>query len=74
MMYKGYTACYEFDEEENVLHGRVANIDDIVTFVSETLDGLEREFQISVDVYLDWCAESGIEPKHPRAEPRRAAS
>lgn len=74
MNYKGYTAMFEVDDEDGVLHGRVANIDDIVTFESETLDGLEREFQISVDVYLDWCAESGIEPKRPRAEPRRAAS
>ena len=74
MMYKGYTARYEVDDEDGVLHGRVAGIRDVVTFESETLDGLQREFRTSVDVYLDWCAELRREPHPPRAEPRRASS
>lgn len=65
MMYKGYTARYEFDEEDGVLYGRVDRIRDIVTFESSTLDGLEQEFRISVDVYLDGCAERGREPNRP---------
>lgn len=74
MNYKGYTAVYEVDDDDGVLHGRVAGIRDVVTFESETLEGLEREFRISVDVYLEWCAECGLVPNRPHAEPRRAAS
>jgi len=72
MRYKGYTAIFEADEEDGVLHGRVADIRDVVTFESETLEGLEREFRTSVDVYLDWCAERGKEPNRPQVELRRA--
>lgn len=74
MMYKGYTARYEFDKDERVLHGHVDGIDDIVSFVSETLEGLEREFHTSVDVYLEVCAEDGREPDRPRAPQKRAVS
>jgi len=74
MIYKNYAASFELDDEDGVLHGRVANIRDVVTFESETLKGLEREFRTSVDVYLDWCAERGKEPNRPNAELRRAVS
>lgn len=74
MMYKGYTARYEYDPDERVLHGHVDGITDIVSFVSETVEGLEREFRTSVDVYLDICAEDGRAPQRPVTEPRRAVS
>jgi predicted HicB family RNase H-like nuclease len=74
MMYKGYTARYEFDEDEGVFHGHVDGIRDIVSFVSETLDGLEREFRISVDVYIEDCAEDEREPDRPHFEHRPRAS
>ena len=74
MMYKGYTACYEFVPEEGVLHGHVEGINDMITFVAESVDDLEREFHTSVDVYLDWCAESGHEPNRPAIGRTRAAS
>ena len=74
MMHKNYTVIVEVGEEDGVLHGRVADIRDVVTFESETLEGLEREFRTSVDVYLDWCAERGKEPNRPQAELRRTAS
>ncbi len=74
MEYKGYAARYEVDDEDGVVHGRVAGIRDVVTFESETLEGLEREFRISVDVYLEWCAERGVAPNRPHAEPQRAVS
>ena len=72
-MYQGYTARYEFEEEGRVWHGWVDGIDDVVTFESETLDGLEREFQISVDVYLEVCAEHGEEQDRPNGAPRQAS-
>jgi predicted HicB family RNase H-like nuclease len=74
MMYKGYTARYEFVPDEGVLHGEVEGITDMITFVAESVDDLEREFHTSVDVYLEWCAETGHEPNRPIVERKRAAS
>ena len=48
-----------------MLHGHADGIDDVVSFVSETLEGLEHEFRISVDDYLTWCADLGQEPVQP---------
>lgn len=71
MEYKGYTARYELDADEGVLHGHVDGITDIVSFVSESRETLEHEFRISVDVDPEICAEQGKEPERPRAERRR---
>jgi predicted HicB family RNase H-like nuclease len=67
--YRGYTARYEFDATDRVFHGRVAGIRDIVTFVADRLEDLEREFQISVDDYLAWCEEDGSDPDRPAENP-----
>ena len=65
MEYKGYTGEAEVCVEDGILFGRVTNIRDVVTFQSETIGGLEREFQISVDEYLRACRELGQEPNRP---------
>lgn len=74
MRYKGYAAHVEFDDEDGVLHGRVEGIGDVVTFEAESADDLEREFQINMDVYLDWCEETGREPDRPAEPLERAVS
>ena len=74
MGYKGYTAVFQYEPEERVYHGRVQGIRDIVTFEAPTLPELEREFRISVDTYLECCAEDGLTPETPVPERKRAAS
>jgi predicted HicB family RNase H-like nuclease len=70
MRYKGYTAHVERDPEDGVFHGWLDNIEDIITFEADNLEDLEREFRISVDDYLEWCAEDGVEPNRPSVEPK----
>jgi predicted HicB family RNase H-like nuclease len=65
LRYKGYCGRYEVDPDEGVLHGRVNGIRDVVTFVADNTEDLEREFRISVECYLDFCAERGVEPNLP---------
>lgn len=65
MSYKGYTGEVEYDAEAKILYGHVIDFDDVITFESERADKIEEEFHRSVDVYLDWCAERGKEPKKP---------
>ena len=37
----------------------------IVTFEAADVEGLKREFRISIDDYLAWCEEDGVEPRRP---------
>jgi hypothetical protein len=63
MEYKGYTAEISFDEKAEMLHGRVRHIRDVVTFEADSVEGLRREFRKSVDDYLEFCADLGLEPE-----------
>jgi predicted HicB family RNase H-like nuclease len=64
--YKGYDGyVHAIDPDDNVISGRVAGIRDVVTFVASTPADLQREFEISVDDYLTFCAEQGKEPDRP---------
>ena len=65
MTYKGYAARIEFDAQDRVFFGRLAGIQDIVTFHGETVDELEAAFKESVDHYLAACAKLGDEPNKP---------
>ena len=65
MKYKGYTASVTFDDEAEVFHGRVQHLRDLITFEADSVDGLKREFRISVDDYLEFCQELGQEPERP---------
>lgn len=67
LSYKGYTGQLEFDLESNLLHGRVLDIKDVVTFEGETIEAAKRAFEESIDDYLDFCAELGEEPDKPFA-------
>jgi len=67
MEYKGYLASVEFDDSADVLHGRVVNSGSypIATFEATETRELRREFERSVDEYLKWCEEDGVEPRKP---------
>lgn len=63
--YKGYTATVEFDPDEMLLHGRVDNLRDVVTFHAESVGGVQDAFHEALDDYLDLCSERGEEPDRP---------
>ncbi|MBQ9453502.1 MAG: type II toxin-antitoxin system HicB family antitoxin [Desulfovibrio sp.] len=65
MTYKGYAGTVEYSEEDNILFGRIAGIDDIVSYEGESVTELRKEFQASVDDYLEHCKQIGKEPNHP---------
>lgn len=67
MEYRGYVAQVEFDDSVEVLHGRIVNSGPypIATFEATDARELRKEFERSVDDYLEWCAEDGIEPRRP---------
>lgn len=63
--YKGYFGTVEIDTGRNVLHGRVINTRDGITYVAKTAEELYQEFKSSIDIYLESCAEDGVEPDKP---------
>ncbi len=67
MEYKGYIATIEYDDSVEMLHGEVINAAPypIVTFEAADVEGLKREFRVSIDDYLAWCEEDGVEPRRP---------
>ena len=67
MDHRGYVAAVEFDESANILHGRAVNSGSypVATFEARDTKGLRREFERSIDEYLAWCEEDGLEPKKP---------
>ena len=67
MEYNGYVATVEYDDSVDLLHGEVVNAGPypIVTFEAADVEELKREFRVSIDDYLSWCEEDGVEPKKP---------
>lgn len=55
--YKGYYAVIEVDVEENILFGRVIDIEDVITFKARTVEQAKIEFVNSVEDYLEFCKE-----------------
>ena len=63
MNYKGYVGHVEYDDENRTFTGNVINSQTVITFHGQSVDELEKEFRVSIDDYLDWCNEQGIEPE-----------
>ncbi len=62
MQYKGYHGSVETSVEDQVLHGSILFINDLITYEAETLPRLKQEFEAAVDDYLETCQELEKEP------------
>lgn len=60
--YNGYFTKIHYSSNDNVLHGKIEGINDLVTFESGSCDTIEEEFHAAVDDYLEFCKEVGKEP------------
>ena len=65
MNYKGYTGKVDWDTDEGIWFGGVIGIRDVITFKAETMEEARKEFEISVDDYLEFCQDLGEEPNYP---------
>lgn len=64
-LYKGYSATVSFDEDALLFHGDVLGIRDVVTFQASTAEDLPKAFHESVDDYLAFCLNDGVDPEKP---------
>jgi predicted HicB family RNase H-like nuclease len=65
MTHKGYFATVEFDAEDEIFWGRLAGINDVISFQADNAAGLKAAFHEAVDDYIAYCAEIGKSPDKP---------
>ncbi|WP_115008403.1 type II toxin-antitoxin system HicB family antitoxin [Moraxella lacunata] len=65
MTYKGYIGEFTLDNDDEMFYGKLIGINQLVTFEADNAHDLKQAFYDSVDDYLAFCAEQGIEPDKP---------
>ncbi len=62
---EGYRARVERDRD-GMLHGRVLDIDDVVTFKAISVRFVERNFTRALYAYFERCRNLGLKPEEPK--------
>ena len=65
MTYKGYAATVAFDPDDLILVGKLAGIDDSVSFHADAGRAFVEAFHEAVDDYIETCAKAGKAPQKP---------
>lgn len=65
LKFKNYHGSLEYDEESEILHGKVLHVRDLIAYEGETPKKLKRAFEDAVNDYLETCKAEGIEPDRP---------
>ena len=63
LSHKGYSGSVETSVTDNVLHGKILFINDLVTYEADNIPQLKAEFVAAVNDYLDTCAQIGKIPQ-----------
>ena len=63
--YKGYLGSVEYSDDDEVLHGRLEFIRDLVSYEGEDAKCLKTAFQEAVDDYLALCEAEDRTPDVP---------
>ena len=63
--YRGYLGSVLYNDEDEVLHGRLEFIRDLVTYEGQDARSLKSAFREAVDDYLSLCEEEGRKPDVP---------
>lgn len=58
MKYKGYEGSVEYSTNNGCFYGKIENIEDLVTYGAQTLEGVEKSFREAVDDYIEFCKEA----------------
>jgi len=65
LTYKGYIGSIEYDDEDEIFHGKLEYLRDLVTYEGTTAKELKQAFQSAVDDYLELCADQNKTPDVP---------
>jgi predicted HicB family RNase H-like nuclease len=55
----------EYDADAKLFYGDIINTRDVITFQGTTVTEIEGAFKESIEDYLTWCKEEGVEPEKP---------
>lgn len=59
MQYRDFIGSVHFSGTDDIFHGKIEGIDDLVTFEGESVQQLKKAFEEAVDDYLELCAHVG---------------
>lgn len=62
MVIDGYKAVIQFDPEIEMFRGEFVGLNGGADFYAADIEGLKREGAASLRVFLEMCAEDGVEP------------
>ena len=65
MTYKGYIGLVRYSAEDEVFHGKIDAINDLIMFEGKSVQSLKKAFHEAVDDYLETCRKMGREPNRP---------
>ncbi|MDP1620977.1 MAG: type II toxin-antitoxin system HicB family antitoxin [Bacteroidales bacterium] len=63
--YMDYIGSVSFSAEDEVFYGKIEYINDLITFESDNAHDLKKAFEESVDDYIAFCKEKGVNPDKP---------
>lgn len=65
MTYKGYIGSVRYSEEDEIFHGKIEAINDLIMFEGKSVKELKKAFHEAADDYIETCKEMGREPQRP---------
>lgn len=65
LKHKGFSGSIEFDLDDNMLHGKIQFIEDVICYEADSLAALKESFCASVDRYIAHCHAIGKQPNKP---------
>ena len=65
--YKGFIGAFRYDDDANLIRGKVVNTWDTITFHGETIHDAVASFHESVDDYLEFYTSRGRTSDEPLA-------
>ncbi len=60
--YKDFLGSVEVSVKDNCVHGKILFVNDLVTYESDTPNGIKKAFKEAVDDYIETCKELGVKP------------
>jgi predicted HicB family RNase H-like nuclease len=68
MEYRGFRACFEWDEEDLLYSGEIEDTWGTVIFEARTLEETAQAFTEALDWHLEKCLEINQEPRQSSIE------
>ena len=64
LKYRGYVGSAEYSEKDNCFVGSVLGLSrDAIIYEGDSVESLRKDFEESIDFYLEDCARRGVQPE-----------